>query len=104
MKKDDQVDIKKLEPRIYSNIYLSKKDKAYGVFIYYDEAMQISNILINIYDLSSVDNLDTIITYSEEVKKSRVELQTKKIKIGRNEPCPCGSGKKYKYCCLDKYR
>lgn len=23
-------------------------------------------------------------------------------KIGRNEPCPCGSGKKYKRCCLDK--
>ncbi len=21
-------------------------------------------------------------------------------KIGRNEPCPCGSGKKYKQCCL----
>ena len=20
-------------------------------------------------------------------------------KIGRNDPCPCGSGKKYKYCC-----
>lgn len=20
-------------------------------------------------------------------------------KIGRNEPCPCGSGKKYKRCC-----
>ncbi|MEH3528406.1 SEC-C metal-binding domain-containing protein, partial [Klebsiella variicola] len=20
-------------------------------------------------------------------------------KIGRNEPCPCGSGRKYKYCC-----
>ncbi|MCZ6851047.1 MAG: SEC-C metal-binding domain-containing protein [Planctomycetota bacterium] len=19
--------------------------------------------------------------------------------IGRNEPCPCGSGKKYKHCC-----
>ena len=26
----------------------------------------------------------------------------KKIKIGRNDPCPCGSGKKYKNCCLDK--
>ncbi len=24
------------------------------------------------------------------------------VKIGRNEPCPCGSGKKYKKCCLDK--
>lgn len=23
-------------------------------------------------------------------------------KIGRNEPCPCGSGKKYKKCCLNK--
>lgn len=22
--------------------------------------------------------------------------------IGRNDPCPCGSGKKYKKCCLDK--
>lgn len=25
-----------------------------------------------------------------------------KNKIGRNEPCPCGSGKKYKFCCLGK--
>ncbi len=23
------------------------------------------------------------------------------VKIGRNEPCPCGSGKKYKKCCLN---
>ena len=21
------------------------------------------------------------------------------VKIGRNDPCPCGSGKKYKKCC-----
>lgn len=25
-------------------------------------------------------------------------------KVGRNDPCPCGSGKKYKKCCLDKGR
>jgi hypothetical protein len=24
------------------------------------------------------------------------------IKTGRNDPCPCGSGKKYKHCCLKK--
>lgn len=24
-----------------------------------------------------------------------------KAKIGRNAPCPCGSGKKYKRCCLE---
>ena len=23
-------------------------------------------------------------------------------KTGRNSPCPCGSGKKYKRCCIDK--
>lgn len=25
-------------------------------------------------------------------------------KVGRNEPCPCGSGRKYKKCCLSKDR
>lgn len=24
-------------------------------------------------------------------------------KIGRNDPCPCGSSKKYKKCCLEKH-
>lgn len=23
------------------------------------------------------------------------------MKIGRNDPCPCGSGKKYKKCCMN---
>lgn len=23
-------------------------------------------------------------------------------KIGRNDPCPCGSGRKYKHCCLNR--
>ena len=27
---------------------------------------------------------------------------SKKARVGRNDPCPCGSGKKYKNCCLDK--
>ena len=26
-------------------------------------------------------------------------IKLKKPKVGRNEPCPCGSGKKYKKCC-----
>ena len=25
-----------------------------------------------------------------------------KVKIGRNDPCPCGSGKKFKKCCLNR--
>ena len=28
------------------------------------------------------------------------KAQPKRVnKIGRNDPCPCGSGKKYKQCC-----
>ena len=32
-----------------------------------------------------------------EQKKSGTVIVGKKV--GRNEPCPCGSGKKYKHCC-----
>jgi len=35
------------------------------------------------------------------VAPNRVTV-TKGPKIGRNDPCPCGSGKKYKKCCLTK--
>ncbi len=30
-------------------------------------------------------------------KRSMIVVKGKKI--GRNDPCPCGSGKKYKFCC-----
>ena len=35
--------------------------------------------------------------------KQKIKAQPKQVeKVGRNEPCPCGSGKKYKNCCLGK--
>jgi methionyl aminopeptidase len=34
--------------------------------------------------------------------KTKVFLKNNKIKVGRNDPCPCGSGLKYKKCCLGK--
>ena len=34
---------------------------------------------------------------TEKIKKSPIR---KKEKIGPNDPCPCGSGKKYKRCCM----
>ena len=40
----------------------------------------------------------------EAMAKAWKEAHTQKIrkfdKVGRNDPCPCGSGKKYKNCCL----
>ena len=32
-------------------------------------------------------------------RRSEITVQRSKPKTGRNSPCPCGSGKKYKHCC-----
>lgn len=34
-----------------------------------------------------------------EFLERNLSSQKRNHKIGRNEPCPCGSGKKYKQCC-----
>jgi len=34
--------------------------------------------------------------------KTKVLLKNSRMKVGRNDPCPCGSGLKYKKCCLGK--
>lgn len=36
---------------------------------------------------------------SEDGEEKPVKKIAKSTKVGRNEPCPCGSGKKYKFCC-----
>ena len=34
----------------------------------------------------------------EEIRQEKVDPIKREQKVGRNEPCPCGSGKKYKWC------
>ena len=47
-------------------------------------------------DLSrAAENFDS----SEEDEEIEVKPVRNDNKIGRNDPCPCGSGKKYKHCC-----
>ena len=36
---------------------------------------------------------------NRDAANSTVPLKKEKAKVGRNDPCPCGSGKKYKNCC-----
>jgi uncharacterized protein len=36
---------------------------------------------------------------TEEARRSRARTLARSDKAGRNEPCPCGSGRKYKHCC-----
>ncbi|MBQ2288530.1 MAG: SEC-C domain-containing protein [Lachnospiraceae bacterium] len=53
-----------------------------------------------LYELPQWDNLISAERRQELYKaQKRSMIIVKGKKIGRNEPCPCGSGKKYKQCC-----
>ena len=39
------------------------------------------------------------VLYDSYWRKRHASLQAKSTKVGRNDPCPCGSEKKYKKCC-----
>ncbi len=56
-----------------------------------------------LYTLPQWDSILTVQKRREinkEYNKTRIVVNDNKI--GRNESCPCGSGKKYKKCCLNK--
>ena len=36
---------------------------------------------------------------NSQVSEKKEPIRRTEAKIGRNDPCPCGSGKKYKKCC-----
>jgi len=42
-------------------------------------------------------------SFAQQTYQQSLLGEAAKRKIGRNEPCPCGSGKKYKKCCLRKH-
>jgi len=56
-------------------------------------------ILTNLEELRSMLGME-----EEEAANQPSTGILKKEKVGRNAPCPCGSGKKYKKCCLPKER
>lgn len=66
--------------RLYKNMVAAKADWLY-------ELPQWNNIF-------SAEELKAL--YKEQKESTTVR---KEKKIGRNDPCPCGSGKKYKKCC-----
>jgi len=60
-------------------------------------------------DVFGLENIFSFEEYNkekeEEIKFSKNKtipkvVNQEEIKIGRNEPCPCNSGKKYKKCCM----
>lgn len=39
-----------------------------------------------------------------ELNREQGETLVQRTKIGRNDPCPCGSGRKFKKCCISSLR
>ena len=53
-----------------------------------------------LYELQGWDGIlspETRKAITKDFNRSRIVV--KEDKVGRNDPCPCGSGKKYKKCC-----
>ena len=58
------------------------------------------NILDLVEEEQSQNNVIPLASYQKIGNKKQEPIRVNKI--GRNEPCPCGSGKKYKKCCMRK--
>ena len=83
---------------------------------YQNEGIQMfENMLVSIEDDTAKFVIKTNVRTDEEMKREQVvdkkQMQTgdgkvkakkqpvkRQVKVGRNDPCPCGSGKKYKNC------
>lgn len=55
-----------------------------------------------ILEQSRIDAADMFRRYREEQEQLATPVRRLEPKVGRNDPCPCGSGKKYKQCCMKK--
>ncbi|SKB49175.1 SEC-C motif-containing protein [Lachnospiraceae bacterium] len=80
MTEDSVVSLKFDKERLYKNMVAAKADWLYGL-PQWDE----------IFTAEKKDEL-----YKEQKRSSTFVRKEKKV--GRNDPCPCGSGKKYKFC------
>src|SRR5258708_10595730 len=50
-------------------------------------------------DKKSQKGSDLVSEAADELSKEKPKPTRTGPKVGRNDPCPCGSGKKYKVCC-----
>jgi len=48
------------------------------------------------------EHFEMVRAYVRTEEQKVPDIQNKTSKCGRNDPCPCGSGKKHKKCCLRK--
>ena len=102
---DDMSDLKQ-------GIYLRGYGQHDPVVEYRIEGFEMFDSMIEAIREDTVKMLLTVRLRAEEPKREQVAVPMEsggdgtapqrpaaKKKVGRNDPCPCGSGKKYKHCC-----
>lgn len=99
---EDNIDVNTLVKNTYANMYLSKCEKVLSVFLYYSSDYKIKKIDFKMLTSDDKEAKSTEIMNMAEYLRCKRGLRLEGNKIGRNELCPCGSGKKYKKCCLLK--
>ena len=98
----DSIDENTLINITYANMNLSKCEKLLSVFLYYSSDNIINKIDFKILTSYDKGTKSTEIMNLAEYLRNKRGMRLESRKIGRNELCPCGSGKKYKKCCLLK--
>lgn len=96
--------INEIDKLRYSNLYIMNSDSAVGIDAYYDSNDKLYDIKFREYkktDLnpSQLNEIYKYVEYQKERRANNYLINNNIKKIGRNAPCPCGSGKKYKNCC-----
>lgn len=65
--------------------------------------IETENIIRHVVELFKDMNEEELALQYAQIERKQNDFGKKKptkvIKVGRNDPCPCGSGKKYKKCC-----
>jgi SEC-C motif-containing protein len=74
-----------------------KPDGAFVEFSAYFKADGAEQV---IQEKSEFQKIDGKWFYTRPVRQGPAPVKSSAPKVGRNDPCPCGSGKKYKQCCL----
>ncbi len=94
-----------LDELVYASMLIANQSLRYCLKIYFDSKNKIYDIDIQEYTIEiNTKNKTKYANTIEMLINCRIsQQQARKKKIGRNDPCPCGSGKKYKKCCLKYY-
>jgi preprotein translocase subunit SecA len=73
------------------------KNEAYGMFTELIANIQ-KQVVYSIYKMADVKKLAPEPAQKQPQKLMGGDENVEPAKVGRNDPCPCGSGKKYKKC------